>query len=191
MGKAEDLTMAQKIAKAVDEEGGKTFFVGGFVRDSLLGKENKDIDIEVHGVTPEQLRSILETLGEVTTMGASFGILGLKGYDLDIAQPRKESANGKGGHKDFEVLVDPFIGTLEAARRRDFTINALMQDVLTGEIVDHFGGLDDLEKGIIRHVDASTFVEDPLRVLRAAQFAARFGFQVAPETIELARTMTL
>lgn len=185
-----DLEMAKKIAEKVSEKGGRTFFVGGFVRDKLLGKENKDIDIEIHNITPEDLRKVLNTLGTVTEMGASFGILGLKGFDIDIAQPRTEKATGR-GHKDFEVFVDPFIGFDKAARRRDFTINALMEDVLTGEILDFFGGKEDLKNGIIRHVDKNTFIEDPLRVLRAAQFAARFNFKVANETIELAKGMKL
>ena len=182
--------MAHRIAKKVGEHGGRTFFVGGFVRDRLMGKENKDIDIEIHGILPEVLENILNNLGKMTEMGASFGIFGLKGYELDIAMPRKEEATGR-GHKDFTVFVDPFLGTYKAALRRDFTMNALMQDVLTDEVVDHFGGIEDMKKGILRHVNPDTFVEDPLRVLRAAQFAARFGFVVAPETIELAKTMDL
>ena len=92
--------------------------------------------------------------------------------------PRKEEARGQ-GHKDFDIFVDPFIGTEAAARRRDFTFNALMQDVLTEEIVDHYGGVEDLHAGVLRHVNDQSFAEDPLRVLRAAQFAARFGFRVA------------
>lgn len=185
-----DLIMAKKIAEKVREKGGRTFFVGGFVRDKLLKKENKDIDIEIHNITPQDLREVLSELGTITEMGASFGILGLKGYDIDIAQPRSEMANGR-GHKDFEIFVDPFIGTKNAAKRRDFTINALMEDVLTGEIIDHFNGLNDLNKGIIRHINNETFIEDPLRVFRAPQFAARFGFSIANETIELSKTMDL
>ena len=184
------MQMAHRIAEKVAEYGGRTFFVGGFVRDRLMGKENKDIDIEIHGISPEVLENILNSIGKMTEMGASFGIFGLKGYDLDIAMPRKEEATGR-GHKDFTVFVDPFLGTYKAALRRDFTMNALMQDVLTDEVVDHFGGIADMEKGVFRHVNPDTFVEDPLRVLRAAQFAARFGFEVAPETIELAKTMDL
>ncbi len=185
-----NMQMAHRIAQKVAEHGGRTFFVGGFVRDRLMGKENKDIDIEIHGIMPEVLEDILNGLGKMTEMGASFGIFGLKGYDLDIAMPRKEEATGR-GHKDFTVFVDPFLGTYKAALRRDFTMNALMQDVLTDEVVDHFGGIADMNKGVLRHVNSDTFVEDPLRVLRAAQFAARFGFEVAPETIALAKTMDL
>lgn len=185
-----DMQMAAEIARLVDAAGGRTFFVGGFVRDRVLGRENKDIDIEVHGITVEKLEEILSELGEQTEMGASFGIFGLRGYDIDIAMPRKEEATGR-GHRDFKVDIDPFIGTYKAAIRRDFTINAMMQDVLTGEIVDHFGGLDDIRASVLRHVNDDTFAEDPLRVLRAAQFAARFNFSVAEETVSLAKTMDL
>ena len=185
-----DIDMARRVAEKVARAGGSTYFVGGFVRDQLMGRENKDVDIEVHGVSPETLEGILDSLGERTQMGASFGILGLRHYDLDIAMPRQEKATGR-GHKDFQVYVDPFIGPRNAALRRDFTINALMQDVLTGEILDFFGGQRDLEKRLIRHVNDETFQEDPLRVLRGAQFAARFDFQIAAETIALSQTMAL
>lgn len=180
----------KRITEYVNEAGGRVFYVGGCVRDRILGIENKDVDIEVHGISPEELFTILEKVGEPLSYGRSFGVFALKGEDIDIAMPRRERACGK-GHRDFIVDVDPFIGTREAARRRDFTINALMEDVLTGEIVDHFGGLSDLDKGIIRHIDPETFVEDPLRVLRAAQFAARFRFSVADETVELCRGIDL
>lgn len=186
----QDLLMAETIAKSVAALGGRVYYVGGFVRDRVLGRENKDIDIEVHGIQPEQLASILDCLGERLELGASFGIFGLKGYDLDIAMPRREIATGR-GHRDFTVCVNPFLGTKKAAERRDFTINALMQDVLTDELIDHFGGIADSRNGLIRHVNDLTFVEDPLRVLRAAQFAARFEFSVSEETIELIRAMDL
>lgn len=182
--------MARTLALRVQQAGGCAYYVGGFVRDALMGRENKDIDIELHGVTPAQAEAILDSLGQRLTMGESFGIYGLKGYDIDIALPRKEKLRGV-GHKDFDVFVDPFIGTQKAALRRDFTLNALMQEVLTGAIVDHFGGQADLKKGILRHVNAETFAEDPLRVLRAAQFAARFEFSVAPETVALCSGMPL
>lgn len=185
-----DRQMAKKIAALVRQAGGSTYYVGGFVRDALIGKENKDVDIEVHGITPQCLEDILDSLGQRIQVGESFGIYNLKGYALDIAMPRKEEARGR-GHRDFAIFVDPFIGTESAARRRDFTFNALMQDVLTEEVLDHFGGEEDLRRGIIRHVDPVSFAEDPLRVLRAAQFAARFEFRVAEETVDLCRTMEL
>lgn len=182
--------LALSIAEYVKDAGGRVFYVGGFVRDRLLGIENKDIDIEVHGVSPEALFEILKTIGDPLTYGKSFGVFGLKGESIDIAMPRRERATGS-GHRDFEIDVDPFIGTQAAARRRDFTINAMMQDVLSGEIIDHFGGRRDLDAGVIRHIDPEAFVEDPLRVLRGAQFAARFQFIIAPETAELCRGIDL
>ncbi len=185
-----NMEMARRVAAAVAREGGRSYYVGGFVRDQILGRDNKDIDIEVHGVPVQTLEDILDGLGERLTMGASFGIMGLRHYELDIAMPRSETATGR-GHKDFAVFVDPFIGEEKAARRRDFTMNALMQDVLSGEILDFFGGREDMRRGLIRHVDDRSFVEDPLRALRAAQFAARFGFTVAAETTELSAAMDL
>ena len=185
-----DQQMAREIARLVAAKGGSTYYVGGFVRDALIHRENKDVDIEVHGIAPQCLEEILDSLGERMVIGESFGIFGLKGYSLDIAMPRKEEARGQ-GHKDFDIFVDPFIGTEAAARRRDFTFNALMQDVLTDEIVDHFGGAEDLKAGILRHINDKSFAEDPLRVLRAAQFAARFGFRVAEETVSLCSRMQL
>lgn len=179
-----------KVAELVRENVGRAFYVGGVVRDALLGSENKDIDIEVHGVIPEKLTEILESVGQHLSFGKSFGVYSLKGYDIDIALPRREYTTGA-GHRDFEVYTDPFIGYEAAARRRDFTINAMMQDVLTGEIIDPFGGREDLQKGIIRHVDPISFVDDPLRVFRGAQFASRYEFKIAPETMELCRGMDL
>lgn len=188
--KNNDLIIAKKIASAVKEKGGEAYFVGGYVRDALLGIESKDIDVEVHGITPRELEEILDSVGGRMEFGKSFGVFGVKGTELDIAMPRKETATGR-GHRDFDVSVDPFIGTFKASVRRDLTIGALMQNVLTGEITDHFGGANDLRNGIIRHVCAETFPEDPLRVLRAAQFAARFGFTIADSTLELCSRMDI
>ncbi len=165
---ARDLVMSLKIAQAVNASGGRAFYVGGYVRDEILGRRGKDIDIEIHGITEERLTEILGTLGEVLTMGASFGILGLRHYTIDIILPRS-LITGE---------VDPFIGTREAARRRDFTMNALMKDILTGEVIDHFVGVRDIREKVIRHVDDNTFLLDPLRVIRAARFAAVLGFTI-------------
>ena len=180
--------MAKRIAAAVSEAGGRTFYVGGYVRDQILGKDNKDIDIEVHGIPVQKLEQILDMLGKITRMGASFGILGLQHYDIDISMPRAEKG-GRQGYKDFDESVDPFVGYEKAAIRRDFTMNALMQDVLTEEILDFFGGVTDIGQHRIRHVNDKTFSEDPLRVFRAAQFASRFDFEIAEETIELAENI--
>ena len=184
----QELTL--EIARSVKEAGGRVFYVGGCVRDRLLHIPNKDIDIEVHGIAPEKLREILETFGETKAFGKSFGVYQIRGFDIDIAMPRRERATGK-GHRDFEIDVDPFIGYEEAARRRDFTINAMMEDVLSGQIIDSFGGLEDLKNGIIRCVDPKTFIEDPLRVLRGAQFASRFGFKIDETTRQLCTSIDL
>ena len=183
-----DLLTAEKVARLAEAAGGRAYYVGGFVRDGLLGIENKDVDVEVHGVAAGRLFELLKEIGEPLSYGSEFGIYSLKGSRVDVALPRSERATGR-GHRDFEVFTDPFLGTEKAAKRRDFTVNAMMRDILSGELIDHFGGLDDLAAGVLRHVDDDSFSEDPLRVLRAAQFAARFGFSIAPETVSLCRSM--
>ena len=190
MPEEKNLAMAKKIAVKISENGGTAYFVGGYVRDKLRGMENKDIDIEVHGITPQALEKILDTLGTRKEIGKSFGVYTLCHFNIDIAMPRKETATGR-GHRDFKIDVAPFIGTKKAASRRDFTVNAIMQNILTGEIIDHFGGMKDLKAGNLRHVNDETFGEDPLRVLRGAQFAARFGFEIAEETYNLCRNTEL
>ena len=172
--------MAHSIAEQVAAAGGRAYYVGGCVRDRLLKRETVDVDLEIHGIPEETLLHILDGLGERTSMGRSFGVFGLKHVDLDIAMPRKA---------DSRETVDPWIGTTEAARRRDLTINAMLQDVLTGELLDPFGGMEDLRRGVLRHVDPDTFREDPLRVFRTARFSARFGFAVTEETVSLCRTV--
>ncbi len=179
-----DVQLARKIAEAVERAGGRAYYVGGVVRDQIMGIACKDIDVEVYGIPPQTLRSILSEFGEVVEKGASFGVLGLKHSDLDIAMPRKERRMGE-GHRDFDVSVDPNLTLREASMRRDFTINAMMQDILTGEIVDLWGGRRDLEGKIIRCVSPKTFPEDALRVFRAAQFAARMDAEIEPETMQL------
>lgn len=185
-----DAEMALKLAEEIDKKGGNAYYVGGFVRDSVLGKESKDIDIEIHGITNDTLIEILDSLGHRMIIGESFGVYALKGYSIDIAFPRKERQTGN-KHTDFEISLDPFIGTYKACMRRDFTINSMMKNVLTGEIIDHFGGLEDLKQGIIRHTNVETFKEDPLRVLRGCQFASRFGFKIHDDTIKLCSELDL
>lgn len=185
-----DKELAIKIAKEVSKLNGHTYYVGGYCRDKCLGTVNKDIDIEVYGVTADQLRNILDKFGERLEHGKSFGVFGIKGFDIDIALPRTERCIGT-SHTDFDVNVNPFMSTYEGALRRDLTMNALMIDVLTDEWVDHFGGINDIKNGIIRHVNTETFKEDPLRVLRVAQFAARFNMSVASETQKLCATMDI
>lgn len=181
---------ARRIAEEVAAAGGRTYYVGGCVRDRLRGlgaDDIDDVDIEVYGITPAALEAILNGISPYRKVGLAFGIYSLPGH-LDVAMPRREKATGR-GHRDFAVYVDPDLSPQKAARRRDLTINALMEDVLSGEVLDFFGGLADMQDGVLRHIDSETFVEDPLRVFRVAQFAARFSYRVAPETLALCREM--
>ena len=122
-------------------------------------------------------------------VGEAFTVYKL-GHDLDVSMPRRERKSGR-GHRAFVIEGDPSMSIVEASRRRDFTINAILKDPLTDEIIDPFDGRRDIEQGVLRAVSAETFAEDSLRVLRAAQFAARFEFRVAPETVELCRGIDL
>ncbi len=185
-----NILTAQKIAYEVSKSSGTAYYVGGYVRDLIRGAENKDVDIEIHGICSDKLEEILDCIGKRMEIGQSFGIYALKNCNLDIALPRKEECMGR-GHRNFDIFTDPFIGTENAAKRRDFTMNSIMKNVLTGEITDHFGGVKDIENKVIRHINDQTFSEDSLRVLRAAQFAARFGFEVADETEKLCREISL
>ena len=184
------MTKLETLLKELSIKGAKTYYVGGCVRDELLGKENKDIDIEIHHITEDEFVSVAQELGiKIDFVGKPFGVYKafMDGTDFDFSFPRTEKQIGE-KHTDFEIVVDPFIGEAKAAERRDFTINALMKDTQTGKILDFFGGMKDLESGIIRHC-TEKFAEDSLRVFRAAQFASRFGFEIAPETIEIAKTL--
>lgn len=178
------------IAAAVHDLGGRALLVGGCVRDGLLDIPCYDIDCEVHGVSPDALRALLARFGEIDISGEKYGIFTIKGAGVDIALPRVETRTGP-GHKDFTVSVDPDLPPEAAAKRRDFTVNAIMQDALTGEYVDPFGGIGDLKNKILRAVPGDHFEEDPLRVLRGAQFAARFGLAQDGETIDKMRRMPL
>lgn len=175
------------IASAVAQEGGRAYFVGGCVRDFLLGKTPKDTDIEIYGLTADKIEKILRKKFRIEIVGKSFGVWILKGCDIDVSMPRRERKTGE-GHKAFAIEGDPFLSPEEACARRDFTINAILCDILTGELVDPFNGQADIKNKVLRHT-SSRFSEDPLRVLRAMQFSARFSFDVAPETIELCSTI--
>lgn len=163
--------------------------VGGCVRDELMGAEHTDWDVEVYGVEPKRLREILDSFGRVDAVGEAFTVYKL-GSDLDVALPRRERKVGR-GHKGFVIEGDKDMSFAEAAKRRDFTINAILKDILTGEIVDLFGGQEDIKNKILRVVSRETFAEDSLRVLRAAQFAARFEFAIDAETVEICRAIDL
>ncbi len=174
-----------KLAETIKQNGGRAMLVGGCVRDELMHIEPKDFDIEVYGIEPSKLREILESFGRVDAVGEAFTVYKI-GNDLDVAIPRRERKVSR-GHKGFIVEGDKDMSFEEASKRRDFTINAILKDFLTGEIIDIYGGREDIEKKVLRVVSTDTFAEDSLRVLRAAQFAARFKFDIDAETVEICR----
>ena len=174
-----------EIARAVADEGGACYLVGGWVRDAMLGIPSKDVDVEVHRLPEERLERLLRRFGRPSSVGRSFGILLMKvdGEEVDFALPRVERKTG-GTHRDFAVRTDPEMGFAAAAARRDFTINAMGLKLPELELCDPYGGEKDLGAGLLRHVGPA-FGEDPLRALRGAQFAARFGLEIVPETLEI------
>lgn len=201
------------IAAGIRDAGGRALVVGGWVRDTLLSDatpsspksripdpgsrvqsaSTKDIDMEVFGIPIDVLPKLLATLGRVEAVGQSFPVykvVDTDGIAIDVALPRRESKQGR-GHKGFEVHGDPHMSLDEAARRRDFTINAISWDPLTGEYVDPVNGRADLKRGVLRAVDDKTFSDDSLRALRAVQFAARFDFRLDEPTMELCRRIRL
>jgi tRNA nucleotidyltransferase (CCA-adding enzyme) len=176
------------VAQRLQAAGGRALLVGGCVRDGLNGVAAKDVDIEVYGLDAASVEACLKKKFKLDTVGRAFGVFILKGYDIDIALPRRESQTGP-KHTDFEVTGDPDMSPREAASRRDFTINAISYDPLTAELLDPYNGIADLETHTLRHV-SSAFSEDPLRVLRGMQFIARFDLTAAPETIQLCSQLT-
>jgi len=180
--------LAVAIAQRVREEGGRAVIVGGWVRDRVMGRASKDLDLEIYGVPAERLKDVLTAFGHVNTVGESFTVYKVAG--VDVALPRRESRTGR-GHRGFEVVGDPNLSFAEAARRRDFTVNAIGWDPLTAEYLDPFNGRGDIAAKLLRAVDLTTFGEDSLRVLRAVQFAARFEFTLDPATRDLCREIAL
>lgn len=183
------LDAARTIADLVRRAGGRALTVGGAVRDLVLGASVKDVDIEVFGLDAGALRSVVGEKFRFDECGASFGVLKIKGVDIDVSLPRRESKIAE-GHRGFLVGHDPSMTVAEASLRRDFTINAMYCDPLSGEFIDPHGGLVDLESKTLRHV-SERFREDPLRVLRGMQFVARFDLSPAPETVEICRSMAI
>ncbi len=179
---------ALRIAELVRAQGGRALVVGGFVRDRLLGRDSKDLDVEVFGIQQSQLPGLLATLGRVEPVGQAFPVYKLG--PVDVALPRRESKTGR-GHKGFTVEGDPGMSYEEAARRRDFTINAIAWDPLTDEYLDPFEGRADLARRVLRVVDPRTFADDSLRVLRALQFAARFELTLDPASADICRGIAL
>jgi tRNA nucleotidyltransferase (CCA-adding enzyme) len=184
-----------RLLAALREAGGRPYLVGGAVRDALLRLPLEDWDVEVFGLPADRLEPVLERAGRLDAVGQAFrvyklaGVVGVRGA-LDVSLPRRDSKVGP-GHRGIAVSGDPFLAPEEAARRRDFTINALMLDPATGEILDAFGGRRDLESRVLRAVDAATFGDDPLRALRGVQFAARFELRVDEATARLCASMPL
>ena len=177
------------MCELVRQAGGRALLVGGAVRDSARGLPAKDLDIEVYGINAPTLQALLSRHFDINLVGEAFGVIKIQGVSIDVALPRRESKQGR-GHRGFTIDSDPSMDPVEAASRRDFTINAISLDPLTGEVLDPYDGLNDLSRGVLRHV-STQFGEDPLRVLRGMQFAARFDFEVSPETIEICRTLEL
>ena len=187
--------LALDIARAVRDAGGQAFIVGGWVRDQLRSEPSKDVDIEVYGIRQDDLPALLAPLGRLEPVGQSFPVYKVSGpadggSAIDVALPRRESKRGR-GHKAFDVEGDPFMSEEDAARRRDFTINAISWDPLTDTYRDPFDGRGDLARRRLRAVDLQTFGDDSLRVLRAVQFAARFEFVLEEETAALCGRIVL
>lgn len=230
MGKTleQEVLILKDITNEVCSRGGDIFYVGGYVRDAEIGKENKDIDVEVFGLSSEELKEVLSLYGIVDEVGASFGVYMIHGLSIDFSLPRREvqgkilkeetllilskepepamrkeleriyegfsisvQAGDSFGHKDFLVIPDGFMSLQEASMRRDFTMNALMKNVTSGEVHDFWNGREDIQNNMVRHISDKTFIEDPLRVLRACQFASRFEFSIASETVALCRNIDL
>ena len=179
----------RSIVTHLNKLGAICYLVGGAVRDQVLGLEPKDLDVEVYGLKSELVVAALEEFGSVDLVGSSFGIIKLKTLfnEYDFSLPRRESKSGK-GHKGFIVEADPTMSPLEAASRRDFTINSMMQNVLTGEIIDPFNGIQDLNDHRLS-ITSEAFREDPLRVLRGFQFCSRFSLTPDLKTIQTCRLM--
>ena len=181
-----------QIAESVAKLNGRTLLVGGAVRDHFMGRKfSKDIDVEIYGMSPEIIESLLKKFGHLHPVGKSFGVMKLKTStaEYDFSLPRSESKSGK-GHRGFLVTTNTLMSYQKAASRRDFTVNSIGYDLLTEEVLDPFDGLGDIKHKVLRHIGPS-FSEDPLRVLRAMQFSARLEFKIATETVELCNDLDL
>jgi tRNA nucleotidyltransferase (CCA-adding enzyme) len=184
----QDRQFLKSLGQAVSSAGGRAYLVGGCVRSALLREPVADFDLEVFGLGPEQLEETLGKSVEITKVGKAFGIYKLAGWPVDVGLPRIERKEGQ-GHRDFAIDIDPGMTIADAARRRDFTMNAIYYDILDGTLHDPLDGQRDLEDKTLRHC-SSRFPEDPLRVLRAMQLSSRIPATVARETLELCRDLT-
>ncbi len=179
------------ISSRLQEQNATVIVLGGSVRDHFLKLPVKDYDVEVYGLADmDLLVKVLEEYGSVNLVGKSFGVLKFQygGEEYDFSFPRREEKIGD-GHRGFTVEVDGAMEFSEAARRRDFTINAMGYDLQKQIFIDPFGGIRDIEQQTLRHIDDQTFVEDPLRIYRAVQFCARFEYELAEETFSLCHEM--
>lgn len=181
-----DLNRAMALLKA---KGATCRLVGGCVRDALLGQPPTDFDVEVYGLELDSIATTLQTIGRTDRVGKSFAVVKLwrHGSEYDFSVPRTESKSGT-GHRGFEIHPNIALDERTALRRRDFTVNALLYDPEAEILIDYFDGQSDLENGILRHV-SEAFSEDPLRALRAVQFAGRFGFELHSDTAKLCKQM--
>ena len=185
VNESKDADAVRAVALGAQRLGGRALLVGGFVRDAILaqmgqGQPSKDLDVEVFGLDLDSLRALLSDLGVVDEIGASFAVLRVRGIDVDFSLPRRDQKTGS-GHRGFLVSADPSMSLEQAARRRDFTVNSISADPLTGEVIDPVGGGADLREGVLRATDSASFGEDPLRALRAVQMAARFSLVPSKE----------
>jgi tRNA nucleotidyltransferase (CCA-adding enzyme) len=163
----------------------RTYLVGGASRDILMNKTPTDFDIEIYDITPDKFEKLMKKLG-AKGVGKSFFVYKYKNFDLSL--PRTENKIAK-GHKGFSVEISQ--DEKKASLRRDFTMNSIMINIFTNEILDFYGGQNDIKNKIIRHIDEVKFQEDSLRVLRAMQFASRLKFKITPKTIELCKKIDL
>lgn len=183
-----NIELVECIAKEVSLYKGRIYYVGGYVRDLFLGIPSKDIDVEVYGINEEVFLSILNKYGTVNKVGSSFGVYKLHNRVLDFSFPRKEVKIAE-GHKGFSIEVDPYSSFKDACKRRDFTMNAILLDVLTHEVIDPYKGIEAIKEQRISYVNKESFIEDPLRIYRAAVFASRFNFMIDEQTKELCSKM--
>lgn len=174
------------IVKDIVENNGRAYVVGGAVRDTVLCLPIKDIDVEVHGLSEEKLKKILQQFGHVSMVGKSFGVFKIAGIDVDWSLPRTDSA----GRKPI-VTIDPFMLIEKALLRRDLTMNAMAIDIMTHEFIDPFDGLSDIKKRVLRTPDKHLFVEDPLRFFRVMQFVSRFAMFPDQELDDLCKTIDI
>jgi len=179
------------ISKTLKKQNAKAIIVGGSVRDYFLQLPIKDYDIEVYGLDSiKQLEEILQKYGKVNLVGKSFGVLkfSYEHQEYDFSFPRTERKVAQ-GHRGFDITCNGMMSFKEASRRRDFTINAMGYDIEEQKFIDPFEAKEDMQNKILRHIDNSSFVEDPLRIYRAIQFCARFGYKLADKTVKLCQDM--